>query len=84
MVDWGNWWWLNFERRRRKMKIGATLLEVRGRPVLPVITPDDPERVAEVLSEHGVDVEPPLPPPLRGFLRPGSFRLEDACSRRPQ
>jgi hypothetical protein len=46
--------WFNFDWHRPKKHVGLVL--DLGKPVEPVITPDDPQRVVAVLREHGVDV----------------------------
>lgn len=45
---------VNFDWHRPKKHVGLVL--DLGKPVEPVITPDDPQRVVAVLREHGVDV----------------------------
>jgi hypothetical protein len=46
--------WFNFDPRRPR-KDTALVIYLDGR-IRPVITPDDPERVAAELAEHGVRV----------------------------
>jgi hypothetical protein len=59
----GNWrlWgssdlrhWFNFDRRRPRKHVGLVL--DLGQGMTPIITPDDPQRVIEVLRAHGVEV----------------------------
>jgi hypothetical protein len=46
--------WFNMDWRRPKKQAGLVLyLDDRMKPV---ITPDDPQRVVEVLRTHGIDV----------------------------
>jgi hypothetical protein len=46
--------WFNFDARRPR-KNSAIVIHLDG-VIRPVITPDDPDRVAAVLAEHGVNV----------------------------
>lgn len=46
--------WFNFDVRRPR-KDSAIVIHLDG-VIRPVITPDDPDRVAAVLAEHGVNV----------------------------
>lgn len=46
--------WFNFDARRPR-KYSAIVVHLDG-VIRPVITPDDPDRVAAVLAEHGVNV----------------------------
>jgi len=46
--------WFNLDRGRPHKR--AALVVDPGKPVKPVITPDDPQRVVAVLRSHGVDV----------------------------
>ena len=46
--------WFNLDLRRPEKQV-AFALDV-GRGMQPTITPDDPDRVAEVLRSHGVHV----------------------------
>ena len=46
--------WFNFDARRPR-KDSAIVIHLDG-VIRPVITPDDPDRVAAVLAEHGVNV----------------------------
>jgi hypothetical protein len=46
--------WFNFDPRRPR-KDSAIVIHLDG-VIRPVITPDDPDRVAAVLAEHGVNV----------------------------
>ena len=47
--------WFNFDWRRPKKHVGLVL--DLGKPVEPVITPDDPGQVVAVFREHGVTVD---------------------------
>jgi hypothetical protein len=51
--DLRHWW--NYDSARPKKQV-AFVLDL-GKHWQPVITPDDPERVAEALRSHGVTVE---------------------------
>jgi len=46
--------WFNLDWGRRRKRV-AFLLDL-GKRVSPVITPDDPRRIAEVLGSHGLEV----------------------------
>jgi hypothetical protein len=46
--------WFNLDRHRPSKQVGFVL--DLGKAMKPVITPDDPERLAAVLREHGVPV----------------------------
>ncbi|MGC1286440.1 MAG: hypothetical protein WA895_26295 [Streptosporangiaceae bacterium] len=46
--------WFNFDVRRPR-KDSAIVIHL-DKVIRPVITPDDPDRVAAVLAEHGVNV----------------------------
>lgn len=59
----GNWriWgstdlrhWFNFDWHRPSKHVGLVL--DLGKGAIPVITPDDPQRVLAVLRQHGVNV----------------------------
>ena len=52
--------WYNLDRRRPHKEVGL-VLDLGGR-VEPVITPDDAERVAAILRDHGVAVEDSVTP----------------------
>jgi hypothetical protein len=54
--DFLHWW--NFDARRPRKEI-ALALDVGGR-VRPTITPDDPQRVVEILRRRGVHVSEPV------------------------
>jgi hypothetical protein len=47
--------WYNRDWRRPRKDV-ALVLDLRGHALQPVITPDDSERVVEVLRSHGVQV----------------------------
>jgi hypothetical protein len=53
--DLRHWW--NFDTGRPQKEV-ALALDVGGR-VKPAITPDDPQRVLDVLREHGVPIREP-------------------------
>lgn len=46
--------WFNFDIRRPRKRSGLVIYA--GGQVRPVITPDQPDQVAEVLASHGVSV----------------------------
>ena len=46
--------WYSFDPRRPRKRSGLVIYA--GRPMRPLITPDDPDRVAVVLAGHGVAV----------------------------
>jgi hypothetical protein len=50
--------WFNLDRHRPTKRVGFVL--DLGKAMNPVITPDDPERLAAVLHEHGVQVKEKL------------------------
>ncbi len=47
--------WFNLDLGRRNKRV-AFIIGI-GKRVTPVITPDDPQRVAAILRSHGVQVE---------------------------
>jgi len=49
--------WFNLDWRRPRKRVGLVL--DLGRHARPVITPDDPQRVADALRSHGVALARP-------------------------
>jgi len=47
--------WYNFDPRRPS-KSTELLIELSGKGIVPVITPDRPDEVAYELATHGVDI----------------------------